>query len=151
MIDIARNIVPCSDKQDMKSRNGSYFQPSFSTRKRQRISSDLFSELPQKRSKTTNGRIWNKATYSFSSQILCTISSKVIRMWASFTIFASVVCSCAQSWNVFLIVVKKVYHKYEEGKPQLCASFFDKLSAEGRTLLCVRKTHALPNESRYFV
>lgn len=87
MIDIARNIVPCSDKQDMKSRNGSYFQPSFSTRKRQRISSDLFSELPQKRSKTTNGRIWNKATYSFSSQILCTISSKVIRMWASFTIF----------------------------------------------------------------
>lgn len=66
-------------------------------------------------------------------------------------IFASVVCSCAQSWNVFLIVVKKVYHKYEEGKPQLCASFFDKLSAEGRTLLCVRKTHALPNESRYFV
>ena len=85
MIDIARNIVPCSDKQDMKSRNGSYFQPSFSTRKRQRISSDLFSELPQKRSKTTNGRIWNKATYSFSSQILCTISSKVIRMWASFT------------------------------------------------------------------
>lgn len=42
MIDIARNIVPCSDKQDMKSRNGSYFQPSFSTRKRQRISSDLF-------------------------------------------------------------------------------------------------------------
>lgn len=90
MIDIARNIVPCSDKQDMKSRNGSYFQPSFSTRKRQRISSDLFSELPQKRSKTTNGRIWNKATYSFSSQILCTISSKVIRMWASFRIFASV-------------------------------------------------------------
>lgn len=90
MIDIARNIVPCSDKQDMKSRNGSYFQPSFSTRKRQRISSDLFSELPQKRSKTTNGRIWNKATYSFSSQILCTISSKVIRMWASFPIFASV-------------------------------------------------------------
>lgn len=89
MIDIARNIVPCSDKQDMKSRNGSYFQPSFSTRKRQRISSDLFSELPQKRSKTTNGRIWNKATYSFSSQILCTISSKVIRMWASFTIFAN--------------------------------------------------------------
>ena len=88
MIDIARNIVPCSDKQDMKSRNGSYFQPSFSTRKRQRISSDLFSELPQKRSKTTNGRIWNKATYSFSSQILCTISSKVIRMWASFRIFA---------------------------------------------------------------
>lgn len=87
MIDIARNIVPCSDKQDMKSRNGSYFQPSFSTRKRQRISSDLFSELPQKRSKTTNGRIWNKATYSFSSQILCTISSKVIRMWASFVIF----------------------------------------------------------------
>ena len=87
MIDIARNIVPCSDKQDMKSRNGSYFQPSFSTRKRQRISSDLFSELPQKRSKTTNGRIWNKATYSFSSQILCTISSKVIRMWASFLIF----------------------------------------------------------------
>ena len=87
MIDIARNIVPCSDKQDMKSRNGSYFQPSFSTRKRQRISSDLFSELPQKRSKTTNGRIWNKATYSFSSQILCTISSKVIRMWASFSIF----------------------------------------------------------------
>ena len=90
MIDIARNIVPCSDKQDMKSRNGSYFQPSFSTRKRQRISSDLFSELPQKRSKTTNGRIWNKATYSFSSQILCTISSKVIRMWASFSIFVSV-------------------------------------------------------------
>lgn len=90
MIDIARNIVPCSDKQDMKSRNGSYFQPSFSTRKRQRISSDLFSELPQKRSKTTNGRIWNKATYSFSSQILCTISSKVIRMWASFLIFVSV-------------------------------------------------------------
>ena len=88
MIDIARNIVPCSDKQDMKSRNGSYFQPSFSTRKRQRISSDLFSELPQKRSKTTNGRIWNKATYSFSSQILCTISSKVIRMWASLIIFA---------------------------------------------------------------
>lgn len=88
MIDIARNIVPCSDKQDMKSRNGSYFQPSFSTRKRQRISSDLFSELPQKRSKTTNGRIWNKATYSFSSQILCTISSKVIRMWASFFIFS---------------------------------------------------------------
>lgn len=88
MIDIARNIVPCSDKQDMKSRNGSYFQPSFSTRKRQRISSDLFSELPQKRSKTTNGRIWNKATYSFSSQILCTISSKVIRMWASLPIFA---------------------------------------------------------------
>ena len=87
MIDIARNIVPCSDKQDMKSRNGSYFQPSFSTRKRQRISSDLFSELPQKRSKTTNGRIWNKATYSFSSQILCTISSKVIRMWASLRIF----------------------------------------------------------------
>lgn len=87
MIDIARNIVPCSDKQDMKSRNGSYFQPSFSTRKRQRISSDLFSELPQKRSKTTNGRIWTKATYSFSSQTLCTISSKVIRMWASFTIF----------------------------------------------------------------
>lgn len=87
MIDIARNIVPCSDKQDMKSRNGSYFQPSFSTRKRQRISSDLFSELPQKRSKTTNGRIWNKATYSFSSQILCTISSKVIRMWASSYIF----------------------------------------------------------------
>ena len=67
-----------------------------------------------------------------------------------FTIFASVVCSCAQSWNVFLIVVKKVYHKYEEGKPQLCAFFFDKLSAEGRTLLCVRKTYALPNESRYF-
>ena len=90
MIDIARNIVPCSDKQDMKSRNGSYFQPSFSTRKRQRISSDLFSELPQKRSKTTNGRIWNKTTYSFSSQTLCTISSKVIRMWASFPIFASV-------------------------------------------------------------
>lgn len=90
MIDIARNIVPCSDKQDMKSRNGSYFQPSFSTRKRQRISSDLFSELPQKRSKTTNGRIWNKATYSFSSQILCTISSKVIRMWASFCIFISI-------------------------------------------------------------
>lgn len=89
MIDIARNIVPCSDKQDMKSRNGSYFQPSFSTRKRQRISSDLFSELPQKRSKTTNGRIWTKATYSFSSQTLCTISSKVIRMWASFTIFFS--------------------------------------------------------------
>ena len=88
MIDIARNIVPCSDKQDMKSRNGSYFQPSFSTRKRQRISSDLFSELPQKRSKTTNGRIWNKTTYSFSSQTLCTISSKVIRMWASFCIFA---------------------------------------------------------------
>lgn len=88
MIDIARNIVPCSDKQDMKSRNGSYFQPSFSTRKRQRISSDLFSELPQKRSKTTNGRIWNKTTYSFSSQTLCTISSKVIRMWASFIIFA---------------------------------------------------------------
>ena len=88
MIDIARNIVPCSDKQDMKSRNGSYFQPSFSTRKRQRISSDLFSELPQKRSKTTNGRIWNKTTYSFSSQTLCTISSKVIRMWASFLIFA---------------------------------------------------------------
>ena len=87
MIDIARNIVPCSDKQDMKSRNGSYFQPSFSTRKRQRISSDLFSELPQKRSKTTNGRIWNKTTYSFSSQTLCTISSKVIRMWASFSIF----------------------------------------------------------------
>lgn len=87
MIDIARNIVPCSDKQDMKSRNGSYFQPSFSTRKRQRISSDLFSELPQKRSKTTNGRIWNKTTYSFSSQTLCTISSKVIRMWASFAIF----------------------------------------------------------------
>lgn len=87
MIDIARNIVPCSDKQDMKSRNGSYFQPSFSTRKRQRISSDLFSELPQKRSKTTNGRIWNKTTYSFSSQTLCTISSKVIRMWASFLIF----------------------------------------------------------------
>lgn len=87
MIDIARNIVPCSDKQDMKSRNGSYFQPSFSTRKRQRISSDLFSELPQKRSKTTNGRIWNKTTYSFSSQTLCTISSKVIRMWASFRIF----------------------------------------------------------------
>ena len=87
MIDIARNIVPCSDKQDMKSRNGSYFQPSFSTRKRQRISSDLFSELPQKRSKTTNGRIWTKATYSFSSQTLCTISSKVIRMWASFSIF----------------------------------------------------------------
>lgn len=87
MIDIARNIVPCSDKQDMKSRNGSYFQPSFSTRKRQRISSDLFSELPQKRSKTTNGRIWNKTTYSFSSQSLCTISSKVIRMWASFSIF----------------------------------------------------------------
>ncbi len=87
MIDIARNIVPCSDKQDMKSRNGSYFQPSFSTRKRQRISSDLFSELPQKRSKTTNGRIWNKTTYSFSSQTLCTISSKVIRMWASFHIF----------------------------------------------------------------
>ena len=87
MIDIARNIVPCSDKQDMKSRNGSYFQPSFSTRKRQRISSDLFSELPQKRSKTTNGRIWTKATYSFSSQTLCTISSKVIRMWASFRIF----------------------------------------------------------------
>lgn len=87
MIDIARNIVPCSDKQDMKSRNGSYFQPSFSTRKRQRISSDLFSELPQKRSKTTNGRIWNKTTYSFSSQTLCTISSKVIRMWASFPIF----------------------------------------------------------------
>lgn len=90
MIDIARNIVPCSDKQDMKSRNGSYFQPSFSTRKRQRISSDLFSELPQKRSKTTNGRIWTKATYSFSSQTLCTISSKVIRMWASFSIFAAV-------------------------------------------------------------
>ena len=90
MIDIARNIVPCSDKQDMKSRNGSYFQPSFSTRKRQRISSDLFSELPQKRSKTTNGRIWNKTTYSFSSQTLCTISSKVIRMWASFTIFAHI-------------------------------------------------------------
>lgn len=87
MIDIARNIVPCSDKQDMKSRNGSYFQPSFSTRKRQRISSDLFSELPQKRSKTTNGRIWNKTTYSFSSQTLCTISSKVIRMWASLFIF----------------------------------------------------------------
>lgn len=89
MIDIARNIVPCSDKQDMKSRNGSYFQPSFSTRKRQRISSDLFSELPQKRSKTTNGRIWNKATYSFSSQTLCTISSKVIRMWTSLPIFVS--------------------------------------------------------------
>ena len=89
MIDIARNIVPCSDKQDMKSRNGSYFQPSFSTRKRQRISSDLFSELPQKRSKTTIGRIWNKATYFYSSQTLCTIFSKVIRMWASFTIFAS--------------------------------------------------------------
>lgn len=89
MIDIARNIVPCSDKQDMKSRNGSYFQPSFSTRKRQRISSDLFSELPQKRSKTTNGRIWNKTTYSFSSQTLCTISSKVIRMWASLSIFVS--------------------------------------------------------------
>ena len=89
MIDIARNIVPCSDKQDMKSRNGSYFQPSFSTRKRQRISSDLFSELPQKRSKTTNGRIWNKTTYSFSSQTLCTISSKVIRMWASLHIFAA--------------------------------------------------------------
>jgi len=67
-----------------------------------------------------------------------------------FIIFASVVCSCAQSWNVFLIVVKKVYHKYEEGEPQLCASFVDKLSAEGRTLLCVRKTYALPNESRYF-
>lgn len=92
MIDIARNIVPCSDKQDMKSRNGSYFQPSFSTRKRQRISSDLFSELPQKRSKTTNGRIWNKTTYSFSSQTLCTISSKVIRMWASFHIFVSTIC-----------------------------------------------------------
>ena len=90
MIDIARNIVPCSDKQDMKSRNGSYFQPSFSTRKRQRISSDLFSELPQKRSKTTNGRIWNKTTYSFSSQTLCTISSKVIRMWASFIIFVQI-------------------------------------------------------------
>lgn len=87
MIDIARNIVPCSDKQDMKSRNGSYFQPSFSTRKRQRISSDLFSELPQKRSKTTIGRIWNKATYFYSSQTLCTIFSKVIRMWASFIIF----------------------------------------------------------------
>lgn len=87
MIDIARNIVPCSDKQDMKSRNGSYFQPSFSTRKRQRISSDLFSELPQKRSKTTIGRIWNKATYFYSSQTLCTIFSKVIRMWASFSIF----------------------------------------------------------------
>ena len=87
MIDIARNIVPCSDKQDMKSRNGSYFQPSFSTRKRQRISSDLFSELPQKRSKTTIGRIWNKATYFYSSQTLCTIFSKVIRMWASFRIF----------------------------------------------------------------
>ena len=87
MIDIARNIVPCSDKQDMKSRNGSYFQPSFSTRKRQRISSDLFSELPQKRSKTTIGRIWNKATYFYSSQTLCTIFSKVIRMWASSFIF----------------------------------------------------------------
>lgn len=67
-----------------------------------------------------------------------------------FIIFASVVCSCAQQWNVFLIVVKKVCHKYEEDEPQLCASFVDKLSAEGRTLLCVRKTHALPNESRYF-
>lgn len=101
MIDIARNIVPCSDKQDMKSRNGSYFQPSFSTRKRQRISSDLFSELPQKRSKTTNGRIWNKATYSFSSQILCTISSKVIRMWASFTIFVLILIVGIR--NLFLI------------------------------------------------
>lgn len=39
-----------------------------------------------------------------------------------FIIFASVVCSCAQSWNVFLIVVKKVCHKYEEDEPQLCAS-----------------------------
>lgn len=97
MIDIARNIVPCSDKQDMKSRNGSYFQPSFSTRKRQRISSDLFSELPQKRSKTTNGRIWNKATYSFSSQILCTISSKVIRMWASLYIFVCELFETMQS------------------------------------------------------
>jgi len=37
MTDIARNIVPYSDKQDMKSRNGSYFQSFFSTRKRQRI------------------------------------------------------------------------------------------------------------------
>ena len=98
MIDIARNIVPCSDKQDMKSRNGSYFQPSFSTRKRQRISSDLFSELPQKRSKTTNGRIWNKATYFYSSQTLCTIFSKVIRMWASYSIF------------VYRIKTKKTYY-----------------------------------------
>lgn len=98
MIDIARNIVPCSDKQDMKSRNGSYFQPSFSTRKRQRISSDLFSELPQKRSKTTNGRIWNKTTYSFSSQTLCTISSKVIRMWASFTIFVLLFAEILGVW-----------------------------------------------------
>lgn len=105
MIDIARNIVPCSDKQDMKSRNGSYFQPSFSTRKRQRISSDLFSELPQKRSKTTNGRIWNKATYSFSSQILCTISSKVIRMWASFHIDV-IACSCVGSNNLALTTIQ---------------------------------------------
>lgn len=50
----------------------------------------------------------------------------------------------------YLIVVKKVYHKYEEDEPHLCASFFDKLSAEGRALLCVRKTHALPTESRHF-
>lgn len=108
MIDIARNIVPCSDKQDMKSRNGSYFQPSFSTRKRQRISSDLFSELPQKRSKTTNGRIWNKATYSFSSQILCTISSKVIRMWASFTIFVPCISRIIQNGNMKYGVNRKV-------------------------------------------
>lgn len=106
MIDIARNIVPCSDKQDMKSRNGSYFQPSFSTRKRQRISSDLFSELPQKRSKTTNGRIWNKATYSFSSQILCTISSKVIRMWASLFIFFRRSFCTAIDYSIFSSIQK---------------------------------------------
>ena len=87
MIDIARNIVPCSDKQDMKSRNGSYFQPSFSTRKRQRISSDLIFRTPSKTVKNHKWKIWTKATYSFSSQTLCTISSKVIRMWASLRIF----------------------------------------------------------------
>ena len=32
----------------------------------------------------------------------------------------------------------------------MIAGRIDKLSAEGRTLLCVRKTYALPNESRYF-
>lgn len=110
MIDIARNIVLCSDKQDMKSRNGSYFQPSFSTRKRQRISSDLFSELPQKRSKTTNGRIWNKATYSFSSQTLCTISSKVIRMWTSFTIFVPKNHAIRQSYIHLIGVLLQIYH-----------------------------------------
>lgn len=92
----------------------------------------------------------NNAAYLPESPIVYIILPKSIRNRASFPIFASVVCSCAQSWNVFLIVVKKVYHKYEEGEPQLCASFVDKLSAEGRTLLCVRKTYALPNESRYF-